>query len=337
MGVIKQTRRGLSSVSVATFALVACLRCSVYDSSLLGVAELEVGGAATGDHAGASGAAPATSDAGRSASAGGSEIDNGGLGGFIDAAGAIDSGGTETAGGTAGKIGTGSVGGKSGMGGAAGKANTGGVTGAAGASGTNGGTVGSVAGNAGNSSGGGAGGASQTASGCAKLLVPLDDSANKAHFVISLASPVDLSAATISMRFYVQAGKGGTIFNYVQDSGTFHFLGVATAKRQLLSGVSGWSTISWDVGAEPDPGTGIVKTSIKSIGIEINAQPSSAWSNPTIVYVDSITVTSPALSFMFDAANSVSSSNTSGALWLNGGPSDTTADNVALSWQATCP
>ncbi|HEY3254900.1 MAG TPA: hypothetical protein VGJ91_13160, partial [Polyangiaceae bacterium] len=136
------------------------------------------------------------------------------------------------------------------------------------------------------SGGAGAGGAAPIASGCAKLSVPLDDAGDKAHFVISLTSPADLSGASISMRFYVQAGAGGTIFNYVQDSGTFHFLGVPTAQRHPLGSANGWETLSWNVGAEPDSaGTGIVKTSIKNIGIEINALPSSAWSNPTIVYV----------------------------------------------------
>jgi len=168
--------------------------------------------------------------------------------------------------------------------------------------------------------------------------VPLDAASDKAHFVLSLASTADLSGATISMRFYVQAGQGGTIFNYVQDSGTFHFLGVPTANRQPLNTASGWSTVNWDVGTEPDAaGTGIVKTSIKSIGIEINAQPSTTWSNPTIVYVDSITVQSPALSFTFDANSSVSTSNTSGTLWLNSNSLDTTASGSALTWQATCP
>ena len=185
---------------------------------------------------------------------------------------------------------------------------------------------------------GGAGGANPPASGCAKLSVPLDDTGDKAHFVISLASVADLSGATISMRFYVQAGQGGTLFNYVQDSGAYRFLGVPAANRQALSSASGWSTVSWKVGAEPDSaGTGIVKTSIKSIGIEINAQPSATWSNPTVVFVDSVTVQTPALSFVFDASSSVSTSNTSGALWLNSNSSDTTASGSAVTWQATCP
>jgi len=221
-------------------------------------------------------------------------------------------------------------------GGAAGK------NGAAGSSGLGAGGTGGAVGGASNGGAGGVGGTNQTVSGCAKLSVPFDDAGDKAHFVISLASPADLSGATISMRFYVQAGAGGTLFNYVQDSETYRFLGVPTAQRHLLGSTSAWQTLSWNVGAEPDSaGTGIVKTNIKNIGIELNAQPSSVWSNPTIVYIDSLTVTSPALSFTFDAIRSVNPTPTTNAsgqeLWLNIYSTDTTATGSALSWQATCP
>jgi hypothetical protein len=189
----------------------------------------------------------------------------------------------------------------------------------------------------------GAAGAGATANGCAKLSVPLASATDKAHFVISLTSAADLSQAIISMRVYVRAGSGGSIFNYVQDSGTYHFFGVPLAERPVLSSISGWSTITWGVGAEPDSGaTGIVKTSIKNIGIEVNAQPSSSWLNPTIIYIDSITITTPALSFTFDGSSSVyptptTVAATGQALWINSGTTDTTAVGVTLVWQATCP
>jgi len=202
------------------------------------------------------------------------------------------------------------------------------------------GSGGSLAGAGGSTAG--AGGQTQVVKGCAKLSVPLNDTGDKAHFVVTLNSVTDLSGATISMRLYVQAGQGGTIFNYVQDSPSFHFLGVPAAQRHTLSSFGGWSTLTWNVSAEPDGGTGIVKNSIKNIGIEVNAQPSTLWSNPTVIYVDSITVSSPTLSFTFDASSAVSptpatTSAAGQALWLNSGSTDTTAAGSTLSWQATCP
>ena len=270
--------------------------------------------------------------------AGDSEVESGapgaGFGGMSDMAGALETGGDGARAGSAGNA-AGSAG--------AGGAVVGGAGGAGGAvAGGAGGTIGGTGGATGAGGAMAGAGGSQTANGCAKLFVPFDDAADKAHFVISLTSPADLSGATISMRLYVQAGVGGSVFNYVQDSGTYHFLGVPAAKRRLLSSTSGWSTLSWNVGAEPDAGSGIVKTSIKNIGIELNAQPSSTWSNPTIVYLDSVTVTSPSLSFTFPATASVyptptTTSAPQEALWLNNGATDTTANGAMASWQATCP
>jgi hypothetical protein len=313
MSVTEQNRQRIATLCLTALSLLVTLRCNVYNDSLLGREQVTVGGTGGLGYSGSAGSAGRKGGAGESQTDGGAA--NGGFGGFVEMAGAIDTGGTTTAAGSAGMNGGGA---SAGAGGAS-----------AGAGGASAGAGGAV---------GGSGGANQTATGCAKLSVPLDDTGDKAHFVIALASTADLSSATISMRFYVQAGQGGTIFNYVQDAGTYHFLGVPEAKRQPLSSASGWSTISWNVGAEPDAaGTGIMKASIKSVGIEINAQPSFQWSSPTVVYVDSITVQTPTLSFTFDAASSVSTSNTAGALWLNGGSSDTTASGSTVSWQASCP
>ena len=308
--------------SFASLLLVASLNCNVYDSSLLGNGgpggARAMGGSGT---SGTTGGADTTSGAGGEPELGGSAA-GAGFGGLIGMAGSSETGGAEMGGSAAG-----SPEAEAGKGGS--PAVSGGTSGT---SGTSGGAGAS-----------GAGGVVQTASGCAKLSVPLDATSDKAHFVISLTSTADLSGATLSMRVYVQAGQGGTIFNYVQDSGTYHFLGVPDAQRRSISSSSGWSTISWNVGAEPDSaGTGIVKTSIKNIGIELNALPSSAWVNPTIVYIDSISVTNPTLSFTFDATASVSptpsTTNAAGqALWLNSGTSDTTATGATLGWQAMCP
>ncbi len=68
----------------------------------------------------------------------------------------------------------------------------------------------------------------------------------------------------------------------------------------------------------------------------------TVWANPTVVYIDSISVVTPTLSFALDAASSVSMIPTSAdvagqVLWLDNDPADTTATGVTLTWQATCP
>jgi hypothetical protein len=273
---------------------------------------------------------------------------------MIEAAGAMEAGGEGAEGGTAatGGIGAtaGSGGGTAGSGTAGSStagSSTGGTAGIAGsgtAGSSTGGTAGTAAGSGGAAAGSAGAGGSPTATGCAKLSVPIDDALDRAHFVISFTSPIDLSSVTtaiISMRVYVKAGVGGTIFSYVQDSG-YHFLGVSTAARPALSSLSGWTTLSFNVGTQPEGSSGIIKTDIRRIGIEINAAPQTVWSNPTVVFVDSITVATPALSFTFDAAGSLTatSSGTDVAgqvMWLNNGTTDTTATSATLGWQATCP
>ena len=291
-----------------------------------------------------------------------------------DAAGTSATGGTLDAmmsvGGTSGAVtGTGGTTGGTGTGGTTGGTGTGGTggtaTGGAGTGGTTGGMGGT--GKAGTSSGkggasagmtaaggkagragrgaagaGGTGGSGTATSGCAKLSVPMNGATDKAHFVISLRSATDLSAAgtTISIHAYVEAGIGGVILPFAQD-GSFNFLG--PAKKPLLADQDGWVTLTWDIGAEPTVAPALMKKSVSRIGIEIKAAPSATWSNPTVVYVDSISVsTTPALSFPFATTSTVStmaqsSDPTGQTLWLNSGSTDTTATGSALSWVATCP
>jgi hypothetical protein len=245
---------------------------------------------------------------------------SGGTGGVAGTGGSggAGAGGTSGVGGTAGTDGSGGRAGSSGAGGAgAGGAGAGGAAGIAGAGGSAGGTV---------------------ASGCARLSVPLDGADDRAHFVVSLTTPLDFSDAVITMRVYAAAASGGSIFSYVQGPAPFRFLG--NSVRPAF--VAGWQTLTWDVGAE-DPGSSMIdKASIKRIGIEVNALPSSAWASPTVLFVDSITVATPTQSFAFDTTGTVTSTAatsdpSSTVLWLNSGTSDTTATGVTLSWVATCP
>jgi len=293
--------------------------------------------------AGSGGGTAGAGRAGELGSAGTSGSTGAGHGGAVSEGGATAPGGATSHAGTAGMLNNGGTGG--GSAGTAGTPSNGGTAGQGGAvSGGSGGAL-SSAGAGGALSSAGTGGAQDSAQGCAKLSVPLDDAADRVHFVISLTSPLDLSKGTVSVRFYVQSGSGGSIFSFVQDAARFHFFAVQGAARPKLSTFSGWSTLTWDVGATDPGSSNIDKTTIKRIGVEINAAPDAVWSNPTVVYLDSITVVQPSLttSFTFDTSSSVSTStsNTSDVsgqvLWLNSLTSDTTATGVSLGWQATCP
>jgi hypothetical protein len=317
-------RTARRTVFMVLFALVSC---SVYDSSLLGGGggSSSSGGGGSGNNGGTIIAGTESEDAGAGNSGTAGTSTTAGTGGTGGVSGSTN-GGTENMGGEppmGGDAGNGNDGGAGSSGGGAGGTVAGGGAG-------NGGKAGS-----GGTSGAGGSGGSTSATGCAKLSVPLDATGDRSHFVISLTNTQDLTTGTISLRFYVQAGAAGSILPYVQDP-NFAFLGRPPAD---LTTFSGWSTITWDVAAEPTTGN-ITKNSIKRIGIEITANPAaSGWSNPTVVYLDSVRV--KMATFAFDSSDNIStlaSTTDQGnqVLWFNNNASDSTATG-ALTWQATCP
>jgi hypothetical protein len=339
-GTARQTTRAAKAAAV----ILTAVSCSVYDASLLG------GGPAEGGHGGTNSSAGHSASggevAGRSGSAGtttngGASGGDSGDAGMMDTAGAMEAGGENSQGGTSG---TGARGGTAGTtgGSSTGGSSSGGTSAGSGGNGTagSGGTVGS--GGTAGSSGGSAGAGGAATTGCAKLTVPIDASNDQAHFVISLSSGADMTAGTISMRVYVQAGAAGTIFNYVQNGSSNNYAFFGSTTHTPLKSLSGWQTLTFPVGTQAASGN-IAKTDVRRIGIEINAAPdTTGWSASTVVYVDSITVTSPTLSFTFDAATTVSTTpsnvDVSGqVMWLNNASSDTIGTSPTLAWQQACP
>ena len=341
--ILRSGRRAGAAAIAAVAACYVAVSCSVYDSSLLGGGGSNSAGNATSagsGNSGTTGQGGSGGTAGKAAVSGGSSgaQEIGGNGNEAGAAGTADDGGETGATGGANAGGGGKASAGAGAGG-----ETGGTAGSA-TAGSGGGSAGSPAAGSGGASAG-AGGA-PPATGCAKLTVPLDDASDRAHFVITLPANTDMSTAggTVSTRLYVAAGTGGTVFNYVQDP-SFHFFGVTTALRPLISSFTGWSVLSWDVGAQADSeNTGIQKNTIKRVGIEVNSAPSTAWTNPTVIYIDSIVVTTPTVTYTYnlDTSATVLSAGTTTdptgtVLWFNNGSQDTKATGVTLTWQATCP
>lgn len=363
----KTVRRTLLGV-----VLVAA-SCNVYDSSLL------VGGGTTGS-GGTSARGGSGGSTGGDGGSGGSKGGSGGSGGTggDGGTGAVTQGGSDGGSGkggtSAGRGGTGAGGasgtgneagvgadageagmlgdGGTGMGGTAGTG--GGMAGTSGAGGTSGtggnggmsgaggtaGMGGASAGSGGAGMGGMAGTGGGTATGCAKITMPIAAATDQAHFVITLTNAANFSAATITIHYFVLSGTGGIIFPYIQDT-SFAFLGQSTGTKAALQSNS-WGTITWNAGA--DTGATIDKTKVNRIGIEVNINGAATYSNPTTLFIDSITVATPSLSFPFDTSSSVDGSSngvdvTSPAqsLWINTSSSDTTAKSVATAWVASCP
>ena len=293
--------------------------------------------------AGAGGKAGRGGTAGKAGSGGGSGT--GGSGG-TSGKGGTGGGGTGGSVGTGGGVGQGGggAGGVAGGDGSVGAAGTAGQDGGAGSSGADGsvgsgGTAGQDAGSAGadgsvgsaGTAGSDAGGsdaadaATESCTGCARLSVPLAGANDRAHFIILNSPLLNLSAttATITFRVFVRAGTRGSFQGYVQhganpDGGSGGFAQFFQGWQEL-SNISGFQNIVWNIGSAV---TSFDKTVIERIGIEItgsDTKDSGAWTNPTIVYVDSILV-SNGPSFTFDTSGTISSSTTNapaGVMFLN--------------------
>jgi hypothetical protein len=182
--------------------------------------------------------------------------------------------------------------------------------------------------------GAGAGGTGEVCTGCARLSVPLATSNDRAHFVIGLPSPTDFSAAMIAIRVARYAGTGGHFKVYIQEGSPAYLQQVSTETPIANIGTA-MQTINWDVSTA---GTGADKTIISRVGIEIIGTGSTSWTNPTVIYVDSVTITGTNLtmaSFPFDTSSTVTTTPTSNGpnnvMWLNNYSADTNVA-AALSW-----
>ena len=254
------------------------------------------GRAASGGRAGSGGRA----------SSGGSDNGSGGRasGGSVSASGGRASGGTASGGSTTGGSATG--------GSATGGSSTGGS--ATGGSATGGGS------------------AVEACPGCARLSVPLAAANHKANFVIALPSVTNFSTAVITYRVFKRAGTGGEVKGYIQHGGSPDYAQLFQSNALQLSDCDGWEEIVWNVASET---ASYDKSIVARVGIQVTGLGSTAWTNPTIVYVDSISVQGPGAGpWNFADASTLSSSATISAapnvLWRNSGDSPVAGSSV--SW-----
>ena len=158
-----------------------------------------------------------------------------------------------------------------------------------------GGSGGTSGGGSGGTTGGSTGGTVPTGplarceTGCARLRVPLAAADNRANFMIRLPNAVDFSMAKITYRVYVEAGTGGEVKGYVQHSGDPDFVQLFQAPGVRIDGIVGWQNITFDVGAHPS--TTFTKNNVARVGIQIIGGTSTSFTNPTVVSIDSVTVT----------------------------------------------
>jgi len=261
------------------------------------------------------------------ACAGGGAGGDGGAGGSGGTAGADDGGSSN--GGT-------SAGGRTAAGGTS-QGGSGGTSGSASGGTSQGGTMSGGAANGGTSMGGSMGGAvtlpEPTCSGCARLSLPLKAAADKANFAISLPNNrTDFSNATLTIRVYRQSGSGGQIKGYIQHGGQPDFLQLFQDTPVELASVGDWQNVVWNVGAQA---SSYDKTNVGRVGVQVTGAGATSWTNPTVVYVDSISVTGASTGpWNFDNSGTVSPNHMTGGganiLFCNSG--DSPVSGTTINW-----
>lgn len=327
--------------------------CNVYDTSLLtGGRAGDGAGGSTGGAAGASGSGGVSeSKAGNGsglgggsggaplAGAGGGGTSSGTLGeGGMDAESGAGGEGDPGLGGSAGAGSGGKSGGNSGRGGggaggaSAGGGGRGGAAGSAGGAGASGAAGTSAAAGAGGSAG--AGGAETCGTGCARMSVPLAVLNDRTHYSFSLGGEADFSIAVVTYRVRKVSATGGRIWAYVQHGGTPDYNLIYGGSRNFDQLGSDWTTVTWDVGATV-PGFTFDKTAIARVGIEIVASGTGPWTSPTVVYLDSLSVTGPNVGpWPFDDGSTVSSASSApaGVFWMSTNDPDELVVGSLLGW-----
>jgi hypothetical protein len=252
-------------------------------------------------------------------------------------------GGSNPNGGSAGEVDGGQGGAGTGGTSGGGSPSTGGVAGGAsgGSSPATGGASGAGPSSGGAATGGTAAGGAATGgsssplescTGCARLSVPLAAPLDKANYVIALPTVMDFRNAVITYRVFKRAGSGGEIRGYIQHGGTPDFGQLFQSQPLRLSACDGWEEIVWRIA---DEGGNYDKTIVGRVGIHVIGVGSTEWTNPTVVYLDSIRVTGPSVGpWDFADAASIDPAATYGAepnlLWRNLG--DDPVEGSEITW-----
>jgi hypothetical protein len=285
--------------------------CQVYDETLLergrsaqtggrsatssgGIAGKTGGTPGAGGVSGVGGTLPASGGVQPSPLGGRSSSSGGNLTGFTG--GRSNTGGAPTNGQgglptTEAGAGTGLEGGApSGASGEAGAASSGGTTGgtATGGSQSTGGTPTTV----------------ESCSGCARMEVVLTELDSKAHFKIMLPAPTDLSSASVTFVVQRFAGTGGQLRGFIQSGDNFAFYEGAVTNISDISDTD-MQTIIWDMSNL----TLEARSTVSYIGIQLSGRGGgTVFTNPTVVYLDSIRVTGSDLDvdyWPFDTEDSI--------------------------------
>jgi hypothetical protein len=126
--------------------------------------------------------------------------------------------------------------------------------------------------------------------------VPFTTSGQNQRYADVYPSPVDLTGAQMTVRIYAPGATGGAIVFYFTDNSEFTAGGGTTVSFADLS--QRWTDVTFSASG----GTDFDSTQIRQVNLEVISGSSSAWTNPTVIYVDSVRSTNLAVNHTFDVA-----------------------------------
>jgi hypothetical protein len=102
-----------------------------------------------------------------------------------------------------------------------------------------------------------------------------------------------------------------------------------------IASVRGWHDLVYDVGAEET--TTFSKNNVGRVGIQISGANGTSFTNPTIVSIDSITITGAAAGpFSFNSSGTVqtsaSSTGPANVIFFNNGDAPNPTSGSSVSW-----
>ncbi|WP_437550567.1 hypothetical protein WME97_07215 [Sorangium sp. So ce367] len=122
--------------------------------------------------------------------------------------------------------------------------------------------------------------------------MPFTTANTATQFFIEFASVVDLTGSTVTFRVKTHAGTSGGVQPFVQNGADRSYANIGYSWNPI-AGLADWQEITIDVDALAGSKPSFERKAVKLIGLQLTAGGTGPWTNPTVVYVDSITVTKP--------------------------------------------
>ncbi|MGK3990977.1 hypothetical protein WME99_48470 [Sorangium sp. So ce136] len=128
--------------------------------------------------------------------------------------------------------------------------------------------------------------------GCARLSVPLTGRRQATQFFIGFDEAIDLTGATVTFRVKAHTGTSGGVQPFVQNGDELFYANIGYTWNPIAE-LGEWTEFKIDVDAAAAASPGFNRTLVEVIGLQVTAGDTGPWTNPTVIYVDSITVTRP--------------------------------------------